>query len=408
MDIIAQDLAAQARTFATLALAALMEKPSAHMAPANMAAWNRAKARVRAGVADATVAFVGDSTTVGHGAGDDPINNFNNARNRSMPSRAAQQLVAMGLPASAEAVFGGCTIDSASSTLTRLQLYNPQLAIASSGTAKWFLGNEYSLAGRVMRGAGAATDLYSLSPSMPFDTIDLYYAGGFASTTFTVNVGGPALQTFNTTGSTGLTKATVSIGAGASVGTVNVKNTGGQMFRLIGIVPRNSTLRRVQMLNLGWEGSRTGDWASASGSAGYLPTSTSSWAPDRALASLSPDLTVVKLGANDLAASIAVATCQANLQTVIAAAKVGGGSVILVTPTPQNPTTRDPAGQTAAFNAMLRDLAASNGCGFIDLHSRYVSWAAANGQGYFADDVHSLPIGYANEGDAIARVLFDS
>ncbi|WP_422632309.1 SGNH/GDSL hydrolase family protein [Sphingobium sp.] len=408
MDIIAQDLAAQARSFATTAMAALMEKRSAHLSPANMTAWNRAKARVRAGVADATVAFVGDSTTVGHGAGDDPINNFNNARNRSMPSRAAQQLVAMGLPANAEAVFGGGTIDSASTTLTKLQLYNPQLNIASSGTSKWFTANEYTLGGRMMRSAGVATDLYSLTPSMPFDTMDLYYAGGFASTTFTVDVGGEALQTFSTTGSAGLTKATVSTGAAAAVSTINLKNTGGQMFRLIGIILRNTQVRQVQMLNLGWEGARTGDWASASGSAGYAPTSANSWAPDKALASLAPDLTIVKLGANDVAASIPVATCQANLQTIIAAAKTGGGSVILVTPTPQNPATRDPAGLTTAYNAMLHDVAGSNGCGLIDLHTRYMSWASANGQGYFSDDVHSLPVGYANEGDIVARALFDS
>jgi lysophospholipase L1-like esterase len=407
VDLDAQGLALQARGIAAAASAALAERASANLSPLNMAAWNRAKARVRAGVADAVIAFVGDSTTVGHGAGDDPVANFVNARFRSMPARVAAQLTAQGLPALQEAVFGGNTIDAAGATLAKSTGYNPQLTIASSGTTKWYYANEYSLGGRMLRGAGGSADLWSLTPSTAFDTIDLWYVGGNVTTTFTVDIGGAALQTI-TAGSNGnLTKVTVSTGAAPATGTINVRNTGSAFFRLIGVLPRSSATRRVQALNLGWEGAQAGDWAS-SATAGYLPTTAYSYAPDKALATLAPDLTVIKLGANDLAAQKPVATAQANLQIVIAAAKAGGGSCMLVTPTPQNPATRDPAGLTIAYNAMLQQLAMSQGCGLIDLYTRYIDWPTANGGGYFADDVHSRPLGYANEGDVIARALFGS
>lgn len=370
--------------------------------------WNRAKARVRANVVDATVAFVGDSTTVGHGAGDDPINNFNNARPRSMPSRAAQQLTLMGLPVSADGTFGGNTIDSASATVTKLQLYDTRIAIASSGTTQWYFRNEYSVGGRILAGQGVGA-VYAITPALAFDTIDVFYArGNGAGGTLTVDKdGGAALATINYTSSNALTKQTITVGGAPALGTINTKLiavTGAA--RLIGILPRSTVTRRVNVLNLGWEGAQTGDWASTAGA--YAPVSALDYNPGNALALINPDLTVIKLGANDLAASVPVATSRANLVLLIAKAQQGGGSVILVTPTPQNPATRDPANLTTAYNAMLRELAASTGCGFIDLHSRYMSWASANGFGYFADDVHSLPIGYANEGDVLARVLFDS
>lgn len=376
--------------------------------PANMATWNRAKARVRANAADAVVAFVGDSTFVGHGAGDNPTGNFTNARFRSAPAKVAAQLLALGLPATQEAQFGGHLVDANNVTLANLPLYNPQLTIASSVQTQWYGATLMTLAGYMISNLNG-TGAYSLAPSNAFSTMDVFYVQASGNGTFTVDIGGAALATVNSgsPATSALVKLAVSTGAGDATGTINVKRVSGTV-RLLGIIPRSTTTKRVQVLNLGWEGAQTGDWASDAGSATYTTgLSSAFYNPANGLIAINPDLTIIKLGANDLSHSTAVATSRANLQTIINAAKLGGGSCVLVTPTPQNPATRDPAGNTLAYNAMLKALAIANGCGFIDLYSRYVSYAAMNALAYLADDVHSFPIGYANEGDIIARALFE-
>jgi lysophospholipase L1-like esterase len=406
-DIIARDTAERARQQGAANAAALAQSALSGFTPSNMAAWNRAKARVLAGVSDAVVAFVGDSTTVGHGAGDNPTVNMTNARFRAMPARVSARLNTLGLPASAEAVFGSNGIDT-TSQLTNLLLYNPQLAISTSGTTNWRVTQIFSVAGHIVTNV-SGTGAYALTPAAAFDSYDIYWVNAAANGAMTTDIGGATLATL--TGSGGAVtvgKTSVSTNAPAATGTIIVKRvTGANPTYLLGIIPRNSGARRVQVLNLGWEGSQTGDWASTA-SATLTPTSNAAYNPANMLVTLAPDLTIIKLGANDLSHSTPVATSRANLQIVINAAKAGGGSVVLVTPTPQNPATRDPAGLTAAYNAMLAELAAANGCGLIDLYSRYVGWSAANGFGYFADDVHSLPLGYANEGDVIARALSGS
>lgn len=373
----------------------------------SMARWNLAKARVRANAADAVIAFVGDSTTAGHGAGDSPTGNFNNARFRTIPARVAQQLAALGLPASAEPVFGGNTIDGNNATITKLQTYNPQVAVSSSGTSDWFFATIYTLGGWMLSNT-AGTGAWSLTPALPFDTVDVYYLNATSNGTMTVDVGGTALGTITNSGATSVAKASFTTAGAPTPATINIRRVAGaNPVRLLGVVPRNSTLRRVQVVNGGWEGAQTGDWAGDDASATYHPASTSVGSPTSTLVALNPDLTVIKLGANDMGHS-SVAQSRANLGTVIAAAKAGGGSCVLVVPTPQNPATRDPSGLTASYNQMVRDLAVAKGCGLVDLYSRYGSYAAMSAAGYLADDVHSLSIGYANEGDIIARALFES
>lgn len=409
LDFDAQGMAAQARAIAQANADALAANVVTGFTPSNMAAWNRAKARVRAGVGDAIVACVGDSTFVGHGAGDNPTGNFTNARFRSSPARVAAQLVAMGLPATQEAQFGGHMVDANNVTLANLPLYNPQLTIASSVQTQWYGATLLTIAGYMISNLNG-TGAYSLTPTNAFDTIDVYYVQASGNGTFTVDIGGAALATINSgsPATSAVIKVSVSTGAGAATGTINVKRVSGTV-RLLGIIPRSTTTRRVQILNLGWEGAQTGDWASDAGSATYSSgLSSSFYNPANALGTLGPDLTEIKLGANDLSHSTPIAASRANLQTIITAAKLGGGSCMLIAPTPQDPVTRDPLGNTLAYNAMVKALALANGCGFIDLYSRYVSYASMNALGYLADVVHSLPIGYANEGDIIARALHGS
>lgn len=374
--------------------------------PENVTQWNLAKARLLASVSDATVAFIGDSTTVGHGAGDNPVANFNNAKFRSTPAKVAVGLTRLAIPATAEAVFGTNSLDTVSQIST-LPLYNPELVISSSGTTDWRTTQLFTLSGHVMMNI-SGTGAYSLSPAAAFDSFDIYWVDNPGNAIFTADIGGAVLQTMTpqASGASIVRKTTINTGLGAIIGSINIKRASGGTLYLIGIIPRNSSARRAQLLNLGWEGAQTGDWASDAGSATYTSglSATASYNPLNALKVVAPDLTVVKLGANDISHSTPVATSQANIQSIITAAKVSG-SCVLVIPTPQNPATRDPAGLTAAYNQMIRDLAISNGCGVIDLYSRYISWASANGLGYFADDVHSLPIGYANEADVIARAL---
>lgn len=379
---------------------------SSNFSPANMARWNLAKARVRANTQDAVIIFAGDSTTVGHGAGDIPISNWTNAQPRSMPSRVAAMLATLGLPSTANPFAGPNLLNSSNATLAVLPLYKPTIAVASSGTTDWYGANILTLGGFIMNN-NSGTGAFSLIEANAFDAIDICYLQAGGNGTFTVDIGGAALATINAgSPATGaIVKATVSTGAAAAAGTINIKRASGTQIRPIAVIARNTGVKRVQVLNAGIEGARTGDWAGNVASAAYNTTSTAFYGPANVISTIDPDLTVIKLGANDLANSISVAQAQANLTVLITAAKLNGGSCVLVIPTPMDPATRDPLGNTASYNSMVRALALSQGCGLIDLFARYQSWAIANAQGYFADNVHGTLVEYANEGDLIGRIL---
>jgi hypothetical protein len=215
----------------------------------------------------------------------------------------------------------------------------------------------------------------------------------------TVDIGGATLATIDTAvtsgGVTAVTKTTVSTGGAAATGTINIKRSAGGLVRIIQVVARNSAIKKAHVLNYGASGWRTSDYADVTGA----------WSPARAVSAFGLDAAVIDLGLNDLNASVAVATSRANLKVLVDALQAAGTDVFLSVPHPQDPATRDPLGNTSAFNAMIYELADAEGCGVIDLYARQGSYALLSSSGMLRDLVHGKPELYGDNAEAMARVL---
>jgi lysophospholipase L1-like esterase len=359
--------------------------------PANFTRWHASVAKVLSGTNDAILAYVGDSTTTAQGAGDNPAPYTANARGRSAPARLAVLLNASGIPASSDGVFGGNQVNALNATISAYFLYNPAVSAPSSGTTQWYFENNNSLAGGMWRNT-SSLDAWSLTPSLAFDRIDVYYVQSSSAGAFTVDIGGAALTTVAQSAPTSMQKVTVSTGGAPALGTINIRRTGtGAQLNIIGVIPRDSTKPRVQVLNLGWSGSESIDWTGVA----------NPWNPGNALATLNPDLTLINLGVNDTVKSYAADTVYGQaMQTIVSKAKLNGGSCILIKPAPQA-ATRDPSNLMPAYRTVLDNLAAQNGCGIIDLQQRVGSYDSGNALGFYRDTVHMLAAGYADVGRAV-------
>lgn len=386
-DLEAQGLALGAKAAVTAKTAGI---DASYMTPAVRLKLLRAISGARSGTYGGLIYMVGDSTTTGQGAGTGASPNTVGARSAAVPARLADILSAAGVPVNKDAVFGNNVVDSTTRAKTAYTSYNPALTFG----AGWAIDNNLSLGGYFFRNNNVDTSALTLTPAATFDGFDIYHYGS-AGGTFTADIGGAALATVVQTNNSKVAKLSVSTGAAPATGSINLKRVSGNNI-IVGIVPTNSVTPRVRLANLGWSGAQASYWSDTS----------FGWSPGKALTDAPADVVFINLGLNDLAFSVPVATYSANMQAIITAAQAGGSAVILCTPTPQDPATRDPAGLTAAYNAALAALAQANGCGLIDLYSGLGgSYATLNAMGVMRDTVHMQAGGYAMVAGVLGRVL---
>jgi hypothetical protein len=114
-----------------------------------------------------------------------------------------------------------------------------------------------------------------------------------------------------------------------------------------------------------------------------------------------PDLTIIGTGINDARYSYTVPTWTADTQALITAAKLSG-DVILKTVIPSQDSTV--SALEAQYAAAAQTLAATNGCGVVDINARFGDWFTADAAGYMSDTLHSTGFGYCD----IAQAMFNS
>jgi lysophospholipase L1-like esterase len=109
---------------------------------------------------------------------------------------------------------------------------------------------------------------------------------------------------------------------------------------------------------------------------------------------------------NDAATPVSLATYISNMAAIIATVQAAGGDVLLTGPIPSGGAfiARDAVERDYAVNG-LSSLAATYGCGVVDLNARFVSFAVSNPLGYYFDDVHPTEFGYADMAQAIFNAL---
>jgi lysophospholipase L1-like esterase len=352
-------------------------------APAALLAWAAARGRVRTGMADtARIAFVGDSKTMGAGAG--IATSTAGAMARSRPARVAALLAAGGLPIRGDGFFGCAGLGSIAEVLA----YDPR----RSGFAGWS-GGSNSLGGAAMSTANANPGQFQ--PGAPVDRCSVFIRNGSDRPAFTVAKGGESV-TLTPAGAAGGFARLEATFATRDASPIVVTRTGtASNLQLTGMVAWDSARPGVEVANLGVYGVT---------SAFQADTGTA-FAPAAALAVYAPHLTIVNLGTNDIAQNLPMATWLANLRTIVQQARASG-SVILawpavggVAPTGGADTLR------AQWRTALRALAFDSECLFVDEEALLGGRAVAQASGALPDGLHEAAWAYDVQAAAIARAI---
>jgi lysophospholipase L1-like esterase len=329
------------------------------------------------------------------------------ARRYSVPWLLAKYLTARGLSACTDAVFGTNNVGATGGgAAARYADYNRAIT-----PGNWNADANYSVGGPMWTNAALDTSVLSITATQAFDSVEVYYARNSNTPDMEVSIGGGAYTTL--TGATGgvqvISRVVIASGAAPAIQSVNLRRKAGGAtgnIRVVGVAFHNSQAPRINIINLGWNGSTTFDHVAAD----------NAWSPINALpilaAGANVKLAIINLGLNDTwpsnprGQSSTAAQYKANLRTIVQAALANVGSCILIKPTPQQLSTRDPNNLMPAYRTAIDEVAAEFGCGIFDLQALFVDYATANvAGGYMADDVHLRKRGYARIADLETRAL---
>jgi len=341
--------------------------------------WNAAVVAMQAGIRNAKILFLGDSTTAGFFA-----TGVNSAGCRDL---ATATVFAKSL--TAEVGYYGSTIGDGTNGLSTFQAYDPRWVFAP----EWSVGAVVGLGGGTIGcpiSVSATTTTFT--PAQAFDTIDIYYIQNSGYGTLNLNVDGGATlgATINTSGSLSIAKATRSCALG--VHALNLAKPIGGQIMLIGVSTYNSAIKGVECLCAGKMGLTSTSGALA----------VSAWDPavstaTGTIAQIAPDLTIINLSINDWVVGVAPAIYATNIQALIDVYRLYG-DVVLQTGIPEAPGTVSIANQRLIVSEM-RQLAVKNGIPILDIHQIWGDYNyAKNTLGYFApanDLVHPGSTGYA-------------
>jgi hypothetical protein len=239
------------------------------------------------------------------------------------------------------------------------------------------------------------------TPGNKCDTIKVYFAQLPGQQTLPVTIDGSSVANIVTGASPsqwGVATYTVTAGTNhvVVVGPPVAGSGGGTGDSFImGIECYMANTPEIQICNGGINASKTGDWNVTGGSA--------PWNSVNFINLWQPDLTIIDLTINDCFFQVPTATAQTNLQVLITAAKLTG-DVILTSLLPSQ------YGQTGsetqpAWRDMVKNLAASQNVGMVDLYGRYQgSWNYLNAKGWEHDGLgHLFDAGYTD----LASTMYD-
>jgi lysophospholipase L1-like esterase len=346
---------------------------------ATAAPWNAKAAAVRAGSARARVLCIGDSVTYGQGAGTSDA--WTGARPLSVPAKLATKLAAAGLPAINESMFAGFA--GANPTVAQMLSYDTRIAAG----AGWFNDAGFPTAGGEVWANSSDTTALSFTPSIPVDTIVVYYYTDPVLGQLTIDVDGAGQTGHNS----GVAKSLATVTKSVSLGThtVNIRRTTGYL-RIAGVIAWNSASKAVDVINLGWSGATAGVWNST----------TDPWSPLNAITALAPDLSIIELGINDWQTAVAPATYAANIAALITRCKLTGDVVLC---SPYQTVGQDP--QVNAYVDALRDAYDLADVRLVDFYQKEGTYAARNALNEMFDGLHAKAVVYDRQAATLASLL---
>lgn len=278
----------------------------------------------------------GSGIANGTGDGADAGRNGNSLRSKSWPQQLAAQLIAAGVPTRSDAYFSGLQTGDTVSTLTT---YNPRVSFG----AGWEVAGNESAGGKIMRvqnGTGALT----FTPEIAADRFDILVTGFSGLGTLEVRDSSGLLLTIdesvNTGGSNDVTISATSsafrrLTASRSTPSTNPitiappASSNASAF-VVGIIPYDTTSPRLEIINIGWPGSRAYGTDTSSPHWNSHSSGAYAWYPFYAIGAINADAFFIELGHNDIAANTSAADYQTALTNIANQAKAKGANVALV------------------------------------------------------------------------------
>lgn len=342
------------------------------------------------------IAFVGDSTTRGQGAGAD-TNQSNGGANyltdlyqRAMPARFQQMMAQAGYPAIRSSWWGTGNFD-----MTELADSDARLNIASGWGAATIGGlGAYGLVNTT------TTNSLTFTPEEPVDTFVVWYRRTTGSADMQAGSGAVTTKNMNDGSSSYMQSVVISSGAAATTTTLSITRNSGTV-EIRGIEAYDSTKSQIMVANMGWPGSRTTTW---------IADNTPSY-PLGCLLTGAQDPTYVRqlwfinLGINDQTAEVTPAEVATNIATLINTIRTTKYSSVVLVWHYENSSFA----AAEPWRAAYRQCALDNNVPFIDLTTRLPtyddakSYAAGVGYDWFYDSSsHYNGKGYT----AYAREMF--
>jgi len=338
--------------------------------PINLRKWRKARANVRAGLGNARVGYIGDSTTAMSVPG---------PRQKAFSAYVRDILKGRGLNARYSSIFG-CS-DKTSATPAAYASYNPEVVMGAGWTfASLSIGGQTFLAGT------SVTSSTTWTPAETIDRFDVYYARAPGLAQFNLSVDGGAATAVDANGASSMQKVTINAGS-PGTHTLSIARTGGGNLNIVGAIAYDSTKPAVEVLNLGLGSSTTEDWTDASS---YIRAF-------NVLPGLALDLGIIGLGINDRTPSygpVPLATYETNLRALVAKVRETGDAALMV-PIPSS-SSRQALAIQAQYDAVVRSVAKDLACPLIDMAARWESHSVSSDLGYYFDIVHSTALGNAD------------
>lgn len=348
---------------------------------------NVALAKALSGIADATINVIGDSTALGSRSG--PA--LSDLRKHSIAVRMAETLdAALPVPVRHASFFGDTGVSTAYLT------FDPRWSAMGSG---WSQSTFMSAGGRMWRCTAASTGKLTFTPSIEWNTVDIYFLGGSGYGAAALDVGGAIVTTldFSVTPAT-INKLTAGPAEGFTLAnqTLSIGRANGvakELF-IVGAEFRNSTIPAVNVRLIAAGGTASSFWAGKA----------AAYAPGNALKTVAADLNIINLGINDWLSQVTTEQFMNNMNVI-------KSEILIGKPTAQfllikQPAMNDPAEDQARITDAIDRLAADWQCPVLDLRDLWPkTWAESSALGVMADAHHPNAQGYADIGRKLAQLL---
>ena len=358
-------------------------------APIQLTKLQAALLRVLTGAGQAFIGVIGDSTTVGAGAGTGG-KGLLAARAGSPTSQLASRLNAIGIPASDDSWFGEHLIEAYQSVT--LAQYETRVTVA--GSAAYYPDGTFQSLGGIPYRLNSAGKSISFTPTNQTDTAKFFFFNNLAGTVDCSFAGGGSLGTVTGTGasSIGYSIKTYTKGAGAFAISWSSGNSA-----VIGAICYDSTTPRVNVLNLGCYGDKL------TATNGYA-NNPNYWRGGAALSVLGLDAVIVDMTINSANqdGAAGVSAYKAALIKVCQDVVTAGADLILATPHVIN-TTAQTDGTVGLYLQAIREVAASFNAPVIDMQAA-ISSPSALASLYF-DTLHLTTAGYRSKANWSAKLI---